>query len=126
MRSKTRRRQRALNRSLRNSNPGQYEPGRRQAKRARRAAAGLNPKPIRNPGGARHSRKDGKPKQASRKDSLSGEYRRLPADHAMDSRTTSQAKHDRATTIAADLTVAHESQWVAEDVTISNWTQLWG
>jgi hypothetical protein len=59
---KTRARQRALDRSRRNTNPDQYAPSpRQQARAARRAAAGLSPEQITNPSGARHARADGVP-----------------------------------------------------------------
>jgi hypothetical protein len=48
---KTRDRQRALDRSRRNTNPEQYSPSVRQHKRAeRRAATALSPRQVTNPG----------------------------------------------------------------------------
>ena len=124
---KIRRRQRALDRSRRNNNPDQYAPSVRQVKQAaRRKTAGLKPKPIHNPGGARDSRKDGKPTRAYRKDKLSQHYGEQRADHASHARGASQAKHARAATVAADLTVQHGNQWIAVDVLITNWTRRWG
>jgi hypothetical protein len=55
-------RQKALDRSRRNTNPDQYGPSARQQKRAQwRAANGLAAKQIANPGGPRHARADGMP-----------------------------------------------------------------
>ena len=80
-------RQRALDRSRRNTNPEQYGPSARQRKRAhRRAAQGLPVKQVTNPGGPRAARADGVPLRAYRHDTLSGGLSAHPRDHAAESR----------------------------------------
>jgi hypothetical protein len=69
-------RKRALDRSRRATNPGQYAPSKRQQARAeRREAAGLREKHVQVPGGARAANKAGVPQQAYRRDVLSAGYR---------------------------------------------------
>ncbi len=105
---KARARQKALDRSRRNTNPDQYGPSARQAARAaRRAARGLAARTIINPGGARHTRADGVPLCAYRHDTLSRRHQRIRTDHAADSRRASQAKHARARDTAARIVAAH-------------------
>jgi hypothetical protein len=90
---RTRLRQRALDRSRRNTNAAQYGPSMRRHKRAERhTAKGLPAKQIANPGGARHARTDGVPLRAYRHDELSQRHQRTRCDHAAESRHTSQAK----------------------------------
>ena len=80
-------RQRALDRSRRNTNPDQYGHSTRQHKRARRrATAGLPVTQVTNPGGPRAARVDGVPLRAYRHDTLSGSYRRTRSDHATEAR----------------------------------------
>jgi hypothetical protein len=125
--NKARTRQRALDRSRRNTNPGQYGPSARQHKCAeRRAERGLNAKQITNPGGARHARADGVPLRAYRHDNLSGGYHRTRTDHAAQARSISQAKHARARDMAARIVHRHGNTITVEDVTISTWARLWG
>ena len=120
-------RQRALDRSRRNTNPDQYGPSVRQAARAaRRAARGLAAKQITNPGGPRHARADGVPLRAYRHDSLSGRYHRTRTDHAAEARAASQAKHARAREVAARIVATHGNTITVEDCTISTWARLWG
>ncbi len=120
-------RQRALDRSRRNSNADQYGPSVRQAARAaRRAAAGLRPKHISNPGGPRRASVDGVPLRAYRHDTLSGGYHRTRADHFADARATSQAKLARARQVAARIVASHGNTVTVEDCSISNWAHLWG
>ncbi len=114
-------RQRALDRSRRNTNPGQYGPSPRQQKRAqRRAATGLPVKQVTNPGGTRAARADGVPLRAYRHDTLSRGYRRTRIDHATDARAVSQAKQARARDIAAQIVALHGNTIIVEDCTI--WT----
>jgi hypothetical protein len=95
-------RQKALDRSRRNTNPKRYSPSARQQKRAqRRVMKGLAAKQVTNPGGARHARGDGVPLRAYRHDRLSGGYQRIRADHATQARSASQAKHARARDVGA-------------------------
>ena len=62
-------RQRAVDRSRRNTNADQYGPSQRQRKRAqRRTAQGLPVKQVTNPGGARYARADGVPLRGYRHD----------------------------------------------------------
>ena len=120
-------RQRALDRSRRNTNPDQYGPSVRQHKREqRRAAQGLAPKQTSNPGGARHARADGVPLRAYRHDTLSGRYQRVRCDHAAQSRSAGQAKQARAGELAARIVAAHGNTLTVEDCRISTWARLWG
>ncbi|HEX7323454.1 MAG TPA: zinc ribbon domain-containing protein [Mycobacterium sp.] len=123
----TRARQKALDRSRRNTNPEQYGPSVRQHKRAaRRAAAGLPARKITNPGGARAARADGVPLRAYRRDRLSRRYQRTRSDHAAHARSASQAKQARAALIAAAIVAAHGNTITVEDCRISTWARLWG
>jgi hypothetical protein len=125
--AKTRARQRALDRSRRNTNHDQYTPSVRQAARAqRRCAAGLSEKRISNPGGPRHARASGVPVRAYRHDALSNNYRRTRWAHRADARKTSQAKHCRAAEVAARIVAAHGNTLTIEDCRISTWAKLWG
>lgn len=124
---KTRDRQRALDRSRRNTNTGQYGPSVRQHTRAqRRAAAGLSARTVTNPGGARAARADGVPLRSYRRDELSDRYRRIRHDHGAGARANSQAKQARATQVAATIVAAHGNTITVEDCRISSWTRLWG
>ncbi|MHA7649644.1 zinc ribbon domain-containing protein [Mycobacterium sp. ML4] len=124
---KTRDRQRALDRSRRNTNPEQYSPSARQHTRAeRRAATELSPRQVTNPGGARAARADGVPLRAYRRDELSGRYHTLRADHAQAACAVSQAKHARATQVAAGIVAAHGNAITIEDCRINTWARLWG
>jgi hypothetical protein len=125
--AKTRARQRALDRSRRNTNPDRYGPSVRQHKRAtRRAAAGLGAQQVTNPGGARHARADGVPLRAYRHDTLSARYQRTRCDHAAAARRTSQAKQARAAQVAARIVAAHGNTITVEEGRISTWARLWG
>lgn len=120
-------RQKALDRSRRNTNADQYAPSVRQHKRAdRRAADEMGAKQIANPGGARHARADGVPLRAYRKDNLSGRYRRARCDHAAQARRASQAKQARAAETAASIVATHGNAITIEDCRISTWARLWG
>jgi hypothetical protein len=124
---RARERQRALDRSRRNTNAEQYGPSVRQHKRAeRRAGQGLVGRQIANPGGPRHARADGVPLRAYRRDSLSGGYHRTRVDHAAEARSTSQAKVARAHEVAARIVATHGNTITVEDCTISTWARLWG
>ncbi len=120
-------RQRALDRSRRNTNAHEYGPSARQRKRAaRRAANGLAVRQIANPGGPRHARADGVPLRAYRHDTLSGRYQRTRTDHAALSRRASQAKQARADQVAARIVATHGASITVEDCRISTWVRLWG
>ena len=120
-------RQKALDRSRRNTNADQYGPSVRQQKRAqRRATAGLTAREVTNPGGARHARADGVPLRAYRRDRISGRYQRTRSDHATESRSASQAKHTRAAEVATRIVAAHGNTITVEDTNISTWARLWG
>jgi hypothetical protein len=124
---KTRARQRALDRSRRNTNREQYGPSVRQATRAeRRCQAGLATKQISDPGGPRAARADGVPLRAYRRDTLSTRYRKTRWDHRDDARKTCQAKQARAADIAARIVAAHGNTLTVEDCRISTWAKLWG
>ena len=120
-------RQKALDRSRRNTNPGQYGPSQRQHQRAqRRAAKGLAAKQLLSPGGPRHARIDGVPLRAYRHDTLSRSYQRTRCDHAAQARSASQAKQARASQVAARIVAAHGNIVTVEDTNISMWARLWG
>jgi hypothetical protein len=120
-------RQRALDRSRRNTNPDQYSPSARQHKRAqRRAAKGLAARQIANPGGPRAARPDGVALRAYRHDTLSGSYQRVREDHTRQARAASQAKHARAAEVAARIVATHGNTITIEDCSISTWARLWG
>jgi hypothetical protein len=124
---RARERQRALDRSRRNTNAERYGPSVRQAARAaRRAERGLTARQLTNPGGPRHARADGVPLRAYRHDRLSGGYRRTRADHAAQARAAGQAKHARARQVAARIVATHGNTITVEDCTISTWARLWG
>jgi len=123
----TRARQKALDRSRRNTNADQYGPSQRQQKRSeRRAAKGLAARQITNPGGARCTRADGVPLRAYRHDTFSGAYQRTRTDHATTARAASQAKHARAAEVAARIVATHGNTITVEDTNISTWARLWG
>jgi hypothetical protein len=125
--AKTRARQRALDRSRRNTNASQYGPSPRQAARAaRRDVKGLAARQVSDPGGARAARADGVPLRAYRHDKLSGGYQRTRTDHAAESRRTGQAKLARARDIAARIVATHGNTLTVEDCRISTWARLWG
>jgi hypothetical protein len=124
---KARARQKALDRSRRNANPDQYGPSPRQAAReARRAAKGLVAKQITNPGGPRHARADSVPLRGYCHDELSRRYHNIRCDHTVQARAASQAKHARATEVAARIVAAHGNTITVEDTNISTWARLWG
>jgi hypothetical protein len=124
---RARERQRALDRSRRNTNADQYGASARQHKRAaRRAAKGLPARRITNPGGARYARADGVPLTAYRHDTLSRRYHRIRVDHAGAARSRSQAKLARAHQIAARIVATHGNAITVEDCSISTWARLWG
>jgi hypothetical protein len=124
---RSRARQRALDRSRRNTNPDQYGPSvRQQARAARRTEGGLAAKQITNPGGSRHARADGVPLRAYRHDDLSRSYRRSRDDHTSQARAASQAKAARAREVAARIVAAHGNTITVEDCSISTWAKLWG
>ena len=125
--TKARSRQKALDRSRRNTNPNQYGPSQRQHERAqRRAAAGLAARQITNPCGPRAARADGVALRAYRHDTLSGRYQRTRSDHASESRSASQAKQARADQVAAGIVAVHGNTVTVEDCRISTWARLWG
>jgi hypothetical protein len=115
-------RQRALDRSRRNTNADQYGPSARQQKRAeRRATAGLPVTRVTNPGGPRASRSGGVPLRAYRRDILSRSYRRTRTDHAAQALSASQAKRARARDIAARIVAIHGNTITVEDCSVSTW-----
>ncbi len=125
--AKTRARQRALDRSRRNSNHDQYAPSVRQAARAqRRRRSGLPENQISNPGGPRHCHAGGVPERAYRHDTLSHRYRTILSQHREDARKTGQAKQSRAADTAARIVASHGNTLTIEDCRISTWAKLWG
>jgi hypothetical protein len=113
---KARGRKRALDRSRRTANPDQYQPSKRQqARTQRRAAAALPAKRSATPRGARVGNKAGVPKQAYRRDTLSGGYRMTRARIAEAAATAAAAKDHRARRIAAQVTADHGANLTVED-----------
>ena len=126
-RRKDRGRKRALDRSRRASNSGQYQPSKRQQARAdRRQAAGLPARTVETPGGARAANKAGVPKRAYRRDSLSAGYRFNRARLAEAAATQAAAKDHRARRIAEEIISGHGANLVVEDCDIRTWYRRWG
>ncbi len=125
-RVKERRRQRALDRSRRNTNPDQYEPSARQEKSAKRRADNGLPATQHTPHGPRKSRADGKPRQAYRRDRLSRSYRRGRGVAANDARAAAIARRDTARTLAGDLVGQHGTDLTIEAGSITAWAKVWG
>ncbi|MEU1594918.1 transposase, partial [Streptomyces sp. NPDC005708] len=126
-RRKERGRKRALDRSRRATNPGQYTPSKRQQARAeRRKAAGHPERHVQVPGGARAANKAGVPKQAYRRDTLSAGYRFNRARIAEAAATAAAAKDHRARRIAEQIVADHGANLVVEDCDIRTWHRLWG
>lgn len=124
---KRRGRARALERSRRATNTAQYGMSKRQAHRAeRRASKGLPTKAVTVPGGARAAQSDGAPKQAFRRDRLSGNYRELRARQAEAAASAAEYRRHRARTLAREIIAAHGSVLVVEDCDIRTWYRLWG
>ncbi|MGW9029807.1 transposase, partial [Streptomyces sp. NPDC055722] len=126
-RRKERGRKRTLDRSRRASNPGQYEPSKRQQARAeRRQAGGLPERTIETPRGARSANKADVPKQAYRRDTLSAGYRLNRARLAEAAATAVAAKDHRARRMAERTVAGHGANLVVEDCDIRTWYRVWG
>ncbi|MFD0119127.1 transposase [Streptomyces sp. NPDC127176] len=126
-RQKERGRKRALDRSRRAANPGQYRPSKRQQARAeRRQTVGLPARAVDMPRGARSANKAGVPRQAYRRDRLSAGYRLNRARLAEAAATAAAAKDHRARWIAADIIADHGANLVVEDCDIRTWYRRWG
>lgn len=124
---KQRGRARALERSRRATNTGQYGLSKNQTARARRRAdAGLTPKTVTVPGGARDARTDGVPKQAYRRDRLSHNYRELRARQAEHAASAAEHRRHRARLVAREIIAFHGPVLVVEDCDIRTWYRLWG
>lgn len=124
---KRRDRARALERSRRATNAAQYGLSKKQTKHAaRREAQGLKPKTVNIPGGARAARSDGVPKQAFRRDRLSGSYREQRARQAEHAASTAEHRRHRARVVAREIIAAHGPVLVVEDCDIRTWFRLWG
>jgi len=124
---KARDRMRALDRSRRAANTSQYGLSKKQQVRAqRRHTAGLTPKAADVPGGARAANSAGIPKRAYRKDTLSGSYRDVRADHAAAASATGRRKDAFARQSAQAIVAAHGPNLVTEDVNIGTWSRRWG
>jgi hypothetical protein len=122
-----RRRQRALDRSRRTSNPAQYQLSVRQQKRAdRRMQAGLLVRTVDAPTGGRVSDNAGRPCRAYRRDTLSDTYWATRGQHAVAARSASQAKHARAREIARQIVAGHGPHLVVEHTNIRSWARRWG
>ncbi|MEV6922881.1 hypothetical protein AB0M46_00005 [Dactylosporangium sp. NPDC051485] len=126
-RLRQRRRNRALDRSRRAANPGQYRLSPRQQRRAdRRRAAGLPPVQVTVPGGPRVANTAGIPVRAYRHDIASNTYRRLRGRAAADGAARTKAGHTRARITAAALVAVHGASLVVEDADIRVWARRWG
>lgn len=126
-RRRERGRKRALDRSRRAANPGQYAPSKRQQARAeRRQAAGLPERDVAMPGGARAANMAGVPEQAYRRDTLSAGYRLNRARLAEAAATAASAKDHRARRIAERIVSRHGANLTVEDCDIRVWYRLWG
>ncbi|MFE1555011.1 zinc ribbon domain-containing protein [Streptomyces sp. NPDC058734] len=124
---KQRGRARALERSRRATNTARYGLSKKQTTRARRRAdAGLAPKTVTVPGGARDARTDGVPKQAYRRDRLSANYRELRARQAEHAASAAEHRRHRARAVAREIIAAHGPVLVVEDCDIRTWYRLWG
>ncbi|GGY12324.1 hypothetical protein [Streptomyces tanashiensis] len=124
---KRRGRARALERSRRSTNTGQYGLSKKQARRAeRRATKGLPEKIVTAPGGARDSWIEGVPKQAFRRDRLSHGYRELRARQAEAAASAAEYRRHRARAVARDIVAAHGPRLTVEDCDIRTWYRLWG
>ncbi|MEU1227085.1 transposase [Streptomyces sp. NPDC005828] len=124
---KRRGRVRALERSRRSMNTGQYGLSKKQTKRAqRRATQGLTPKTVIVPGGARADRPDGVPKQAFRRDRLSHGYREMRARQAEAAASAAEHRRHRARAVAREIVAAHGPRLTVEDCDIRTWYRLWG
>ncbi|MER5310907.1 transposase [Streptomyces sp. NPDC002773] len=124
---KRRGRARALERSRRATNTAQYGLSKKQTERAEhRASKGLKPKTVTVPGGARAARVDGVPRQAFRRDRISGGYRELRARQAEAAAGSAEHRRHRARQIARQIIAAHGPVLVVEDCDIRTWYRLWG
>ncbi|MFC4999463.1 hypothetical protein ACFPIJ_16670 [Dactylosporangium cerinum] len=122
-----RRRNRALQRSRRCSNPTQYQLSTRQQQRAdRRRAAGLPAVQVATPAGPRIANAAGVPVRAYRHDQLSTSYRRLRAAAAAAGEARTQAGRTRARTVAADLVAIHGPDLIVETGDLRVWARRWG
>ncbi|MFF5283398.1 transposase [Streptomyces sp. NPDC013171] len=124
---KRRGRARALERSRRAMNTGQYGLSKKQTRRAdRRASKGLPARTVTVPGGARAARSDGVPKQAFRRDRLSADYREQRARQTEAAASAAEHRRFRARTVAREVIAAHGVNLTVEDCDIRTWHRLWG
>ncbi|KAB2342116.1 zinc ribbon domain-containing protein [Actinomadura rudentiformis] len=124
---KSKGRARALERSRRATNARQYGLSKKQAERAaRRAEHGLEPKQVTVLGGARAARADGVPKQAYRRDELSGGYHRVRSRIAEAAASAAEHKRHRARALARNIIAVHGPVLTIEDCDLRTWYRLWG
>jgi hypothetical protein len=116
-------RQRALDRSRRNTNAEQYGPS-QGSRSGRNAEPPTGWRPARSP--TRAARADGVLLRAYRHDRLSGSYRRIRTDHATEARSASRAKLARAREVAARIVAIHGNTITVEDCSICTWARRWG
>lgn len=123
---KRRNRQRALDRSRRNSNPEQYRlSDAQQADADRRTSAGLEPRKH-APKGPRKARSDGVPLRAYRRDTTSRGYRKTRAEIVADGASARQARKAHARDTAQAIVAVHGPNIVVEDTNVSTWSRQWG
>jgi hypothetical protein len=126
-RLRQRRRNRALQRSRRATNPGQYQLSPRQQRRAdRRATAGQPAVHITVPGGPRHANAAGVPVRAYRRDTLSAGYQRRRGQATVDGAARTRAGRTRAATVAAQIVAVHGANLIVEDSDLRAWARRWG
>ena len=97
-----------------------------QARTLRRLAAGLAPRKVTTPGGARVANAAGVPQQAYRKDDQSRRYRGVRTDHAAAASAAAHRKAAYARATAHAIVAVHGPNMVTEDVNIRTWMVRWG
>ncbi len=125
--AKKRRGLRRVDRSRRASNAAQYAKSKAQLQRdERRAIRGLRPVTDATSRGGRLSHTSGVPRQAYRRDQLSGAYRDLRRRHGESARAQSLTKQSKAHDVAVQLVATHGVHWMLEDCNLTAWAKLWG
>ncbi len=125
--AKRRRGLRRVDRSRRANNAAQYAKSKAQVKRdARRAQRGLRPVTNTTPRGPRLTNINAVPRQAYRRDQLSGTYRDLRGRQGEQARAQSLTKQTRSHDVAVQLVATHGTNWKIEDCNLTAWARLWG
>jgi len=125
--AKKRRGLRRVDRSRRASNAAQCAKSKAQRRRdERRALRGMSPVTDAVSRGGRLSRTSGVPRQAYRRDQLSGAYRDLRRRQGESARAQSLTKQSKAHDVAVQLVATHGVHWMIEDCKLTAWAKLWG